>query len=75
MASQREKLNNAIKAADFEPTEAGSPRHKLLTALAKDEEHRAERPQPKMPEITFPYRRLPGESRWARERIKPKRIE
>lgn len=49
-------------------------RMSLLSALELDQ-RMAERAEPRLPEIGFTKRELPGERQWARERIQPKEIE
>jgi len=62
----RNKLTHAIRAEDYDTLT-------LAAMISRDDP--SDRPQPKLPVLVAPYRLLPGESNWPREKIAPKVIE
>ena len=52
---------------------ASTDRMTILSMLEADQ--RSNERVVKLPEITFPYRRLPGEAQWAREKLPRRAVE
>ncbi len=69
----RKVLEKAFKLPEANGPRADAERMTFLSLLATDDP--STRATPRLPEITFPNRRLPGENGWARERLEPKRID
>lgn len=68
---QRQKSANAFRLP--EQHGGGSERMTLLSLIAMDDP--TQRAAPRLPEVTFARRRLPGEMSWGRQRIERKVLE
>ncbi len=66
------RLSKALRVTEA-TAQPGTARHKLFSALAWDDP--SERAEPRLPEVGFAKRTLPGELGWPRERLPRREVE